>query len=290
MKKKFFVAVFILLAGNAVAQTTTAVAVDTSYWKKTGLVSVTFNQSAFNKEWTGGGIGNMNANVLVNYNFNYQKGAYIWDNKVIADYGVSKINGTDSFVKNNDRLEMNSLVGKRSSEFWYYSSYANLKTQMSMSGDGRSHFFSPAYIQFGLGALWKKSENTHINIAPFASKTTLVNGRYTATEDPDAFDAAGGYFGVKANKTVRFELGASVKAYYKINLMKNVTMENLLGLYTNYLEAPKNIDIDYTMNLVLVANKYISANIVFQAIYDDNANSNGFQVREAFGLGIRAAF
>ncbi len=290
MKRILFVTTFILLIGNVVAQTTTAIALDTSCWRKTGLVSLTFNQSAFNKEWSGGGIGNMTANVLVNYDFNYQKGVHIWDSKVIAEYGVAKENDASSFVKNNDRLELNSLVGKKTSEFWYHSSYVNLKTQMSKSEDGQRHFLSPAYIQFGFGTLWKKSENLHVNMAPLASKTTLVNGRYTATENPEAFDTAGGYFGVGANKTTRFELGASVRGYYKTTLMKNVTMENTLGLYTNYLETPENIDLDYTMNLVLVANKYISANIVFQAIYDDNANSNGFQIREAFGLGLRTTF
>ena len=40
------------------------------------------------------------------------------------------------------------------------------------------------------------------------------------------------------------------------------------------------------MNLAMQVNKYISANLAFQAIYDDNAQRNGFQIREAFGLGF----
>ncbi len=84
---------------------------------------------------------------------------------------------------------------------------------------------------------------------------------------------------------MRFEFGASVSAYAKFQLMENISMENLLNLYSNYLEEAQNIDIDYTLNLVMQINKYMSANVIFQAIYDDNA-VKGFQIREVFGLGI----
>ena len=66
-------------------------------------------------------------------------------------------------------------------------------------------------------------------------------------------------------------------------------MENMLNLYSNYLEDPKNVDIDYTMNLKMKINEYLSTNLVFQAIYDDNA-VQGFQVREVFGLGLNYGF
>ena len=72
--------------------------------------------------------------------------------------------------------------------------------------------------------------------------------------------------------------------------MKNISVENILALYSNYLEDAQNVDIDYTMNLAMKVNKYISANLVFQAIYDDNVQRNGFQIRETFGLGFNYAF
>ena len=257
-------------------------------WKKGGNVAITLNQSAFNNEWTGGGIANTAANILVNYDFNLKSGDLVWDNKLIADYGVNKNKGDENFSKNNDRLEFNSLLGKKAKGYWYYSFYLNAKTQMDRSADGNSHFFSPAYFQFGPGMLWKKSDNFNVNISPAAAKMTIVHGHYTEvpTAAEDFFNEAGGYYGVDANKTMRFEVGAALRGYYKTDLMKNVSMENILGLYTNYLEEAKNVDVDYTMNLVMKVNKYLSANLVFQAIYDDTVQRNGFQVREAFGVGV----
>jgi hypothetical protein len=66
-------------------------------------------------------------------------------------------------------------------------------------------------------------------------------------------------------------------------------MENILNLYSNYLEKPENVDIDYQMNLVMKINKYISTNVAFQALYDDNARG-AFQIREVFGLGVNYGF
>ena len=104
-----------------------------------------------------------------------------------------------------------------------------------------------------------------------------------------AFNDAGGYFGVDANETTRFEFGASLNGYAKFDLMENITMENVLALYSNYLEDPQNVDIDYTMNLIMAVNKWITANATFQAIYDDNA-VGAFQIREALGVGVTFGF
>lgn len=252
-------------------------------WTKKGNISLLLNQSAFNN-WAAGGIDNVAGNLGLNYDFNYIKGDITWDNKIIAAYGITKIDGGTQ-QKTDDRLELNSLVGKKASGFWYYSLFVNFKTQMDSGFDKATnvkttHFMSPAYLQVGPGMLWKKSDNLKVNIAPATSRLIMVH---------DHFTVAGPSFGVEQGETSRFELGASVAAYYKLNIMENVSMENTLNLYSNYLEKPENVDLDYTMNLVMKINKYLSANLAFQTIYDDNAYQ-GFQTREVFGLGVNYGF
>ena len=88
---------------------------------------------------------------------------------------------------------------------------------------------------------------------------------------------------------MRYEFGAAVNAYAKFDLMENMTLENTLNLYSNYLDKPGNVDIDYTFNLMMKVNDYISASLVFQAIYDDDA-VKAFQIREAFGAGLTYKF
>jgi hypothetical protein len=42
-----------------------------------------------------------------------KKGAVVWDNKFILAYGLSKIKGDSRTAKTDDRLELNSLWGKK---------------------------------------------------------------------------------------------------------------------------------------------------------------------------------
>jgi hypothetical protein len=90
-------------------------------------------------------------------------------------------------------------------------------------------------------------------------------------------------------RTSRFEFGAALNAYYKFNLMENVSVENISNLYSNYLDRQQNIDIDYQLNVILKVNKYLSTNFAFQTIYDDNAFS-GFQTRQVIGVGVNYGF
>ncbi len=269
-------------------------------WTKSGNFSLLFNQAAFNAEWTGGGTSNIAGNISLTYDVNYRKGKLTWDNRFMGDYGLTKIKGDDFERKTNDRLEINSVLGYQINETnWAYSFFTNFRTQFAKGYDfddstnpvtriETTRFMSPGYLQFGPGMLWKKSDNLKVNIAPATSRMIFVNSRYTDVgNDPAAIEAfnLSPYFGVEANETMRFEFGASVSGYAKFDLVENVTMENILNLYSNYLEDPQNVDIDYTMNMVLKVNDYLSANVIFQAIYDDNA-VKGFQIREVLGIGL----
>lgn len=103
------------------------------------------------------------------------------------------------------------------------------------------------------------------------------------------FTEFGPSFGVLQGDSSRFELGASISVYCKLNLIPNVSIENRLNLYSNYLQDPQNVDVDYQMNVVMKINRYLSANIALQTIYDDNA-IKAVQVREVFGLGVNYGF
>jgi hypothetical protein len=252
-------------------------------WAKKGTFTFLANQATFNN-WLAGGQSNVSGNIGVNYDFNFKKDTWNWDNKIIAGYGLTKLKGQE-MQKSDDRLQFSSLLGKKTSNAsnWYYSAFFNFKTQFDSgfeSGVKTSHFFSPAYFQFGPGMLWKKSDNLKVNIAPATSKLIVVHPHFTEF---------GSSFGVEQGKSTRFEFGAAVNGYYKFKVMENVTFENILNLYSNYRDNPQNIDVDYTLNVVMKVNKYLSTNFAFQTIYDDNAFS-GFQTRQIIGLGVNYGF
>jgi hypothetical protein len=277
MKKILF---FLMIATVSFAQETEK---DTTYWTKKGNFTLLVNQSSFDN-WQAGGQSNISGNVGANYDFNYTKGNISWTNKVMMAYGLTQIKDQPE-QKTDDRIEFISTAGKKAGGNWYYSLFFHFKTQMDAgldpaNGIRNSQLFSPAYFQIGPGMLWKKSDNLRVNIAPATSRLILVDGRFTEIASS---------FGVEQGKTSRFEFGAAVNGYYKFQIMENVTFENILNLYSNYVEDPQNVDLDYQLNIVMKINKYLTTNFAFQTIYDDNA-FRGFQTRQVIGLGVNYTF
>lgn len=298
MMKKLPVLILLLFSFNLIAQEETN-EVPPNGWQNEASIQLLFNQSAFNKEWTGGGTSSIAGNLTVNYEENYRMDRFSWSNKFFGNYGLTKIKGDEYARKTSDRLEINSIAGLQMVESnWYYSYFANFRTQFDKGYEFNTNpdtgeitrvettnFLSPGYLQTGPGLMWKKNEDFVINIAPATARFIFVDSKFTSV--PGYVD--GEYFGVDAGKSNRFEFGASLSGFLKTKIMENVTMENNVNFYSNYLDKPGNIDIDYLMNMDLAINKYLSANLIFQAIYDDNA-VGAFQIREVFGLGVNYIF
>ncbi len=282
----------------------------TEGWTKTGKITLLINQSAFSN-WQAGGDNNFAGNLNINYDFDYVKGDWLWDNKILASYGLT-INDDDGARKTDDRLELNSILGKKLINNWSASFFMNFKTQFTDGYDYEddyldqnpgtdnedfptSGFFKPAYWSFGPGFLWKKSPDLYVNLSPITAKFTFISGEVFNYNDDDPdnvfYESSNDYeiYGVSPGDSSLFEFGLNIRSYYKFTLMKNMTVENIFSIYSNYLDKPQNVDLDYTMNLVMKINDVFSTNLTFQTIYDDNAYS-GFQIREVFGLGVNVNF
>lgn len=253
-----------------------------STWKKNGNISFLVNQSSFSN-WIAGGDNTVSGNLGINYDFNYKRENLTWDNKLILAYGLNNVKGNGT-RKTDDRFEFNSLIGKKAKGNWSYSFFLNFKTQFTNGYDytktqkvKTSAFLAPGYLSFGPGMLWKKSDNFKINLSPITSKITMVSDEFS------------GKYGTNLGDNTRYEFGFNASLNHKITLMENVTMENILNMYSNYLDNPQNIDIDYQLSFVMQINKYLSTNLNFHTIVDDNASSK-VQFKEVFGLGVNYLF
>lgn len=272
-----------------------------SNWKLSGENTFMINQSAFSN-WAAGGINSFAGNLMFNYDLNYKKDKWSWDNKAILAYGQSKQKSI-GWRKNDDRLILNTLLGYEMADKWLYTFYGNFSTQFDdgfqYDDDNNktliSRFLSPADLNFGPGIGYRESDNFRFNLSPAAARFIVVMDRGLAAQ---------GAFGVEPGKRLRTEFGASFDLMHKMDIMENISMENLLKLYSNYLEDPQNVDVDYTLNLFLKVNEYISVNGGLQLIYDDNTliprQENGaivpgsarpaLQVRQVLGAGVTYKF
>jgi hypothetical protein len=287
----------ILLAGSIFAQEKA----DTTFWKKTGDFTLSFNQVSFSN-WAAGGKNSVSGVSLFNYMFNYQKERTSWDNSLNLGYGLLKESDRD-LTKSEDKMEFNSKVGYKLSEKgkWYYSGLFNFRSQFANGYkypnvvNKISALFAPAYVSLALGADYKPHDKFSLFLSPLGSKFTIV-------ADDDL--SAAGAFGVEKGKKFRAEMGGTLKSELKFPIVTNVDVVTGLSLFSNYLKSPQNIDVNWDFRLNMKINKFLSANLITNMIYDDDIyvavdrNEDGIfegkgrrvQLKQLFGAGFSLKF
>lgn len=268
-------------------------------WKHNGRVTVNINQSNYS-QWQGEGNNAVELDVLLNHRFNYQTHKMLWDNYIIANFGLNKLNG-QGIRKTQDRIEYNTIVGIKLPQNWSVSYFLNVQTQTTNSFDyshdiQKNHringFLAPLYAATGPGIMWKKNNRLNFNIAPITYKLTYINGniyRYDSKTKDFVNDNNIEILGIEPGKKFKYQLGFYSAALYAFKLTQNIKVENSLSLYSNYLDDFSNIDFDYTMRMDLGINDYLSTQIILQTRYDDDAYK-GLQVRESVGVGLKFKF
>lgn len=275
MKKILFIALTIFFSNVIFAQTK-----DTSYWKLGGITSLNFTQSSFTN-WAAGGENAISASAFTSLFGNYKKGNWTWDNNLDLAYGMLK-SGDQKFRKNEDKIDLTSKLGRYAFlNHWYYTAMVNFKSQFddgfNLPDDSTviSHFLAPGYVLGSVGMDYKSTDNSlNIYISPVTSRTTIVNNQGLADVGAYGVQAArydsvnGIYVMVEHGDKIRAEFGGYLKLTFKKEIFKNVTYGTKLELFSNYMDRPQNIDVNWENILSMKVNKFLSASITTNMIYD----------------------
>jgi hypothetical protein len=268
---------------------------DTSYWKKGGMISISFSQTSLTN-WSGGGDNAVSTNGQFNVFANYNKGKNSWENKMNLEYGLIK-QGDEGVRKSIDKIEFNTKYGYKNGGHWFYTALLDFKTQFAKGynyGDTEdvkiSNFLAPAYLNLSIGMDYKPNEVFSAYISPITSKMTIVN-------DDDLSDL--GAFGVDAGDNFRGEFGAFSKLSLNKDIMENVNLKSTLDLFTNYSENFGNVDVTWEVMVNMKINSFLTANINTSLVYDDDVdyfNEDGInkgpriQFKEIIGVGLAYKF
>lgn len=302
-------ALFSLLYCSSVAQVTdlekslrTSTIDTTLGWRKGGVISVNLAQTSLTN-WAAGGQNSFAVNGLLSTFANYKTENTAWDNSLDIGFGVLK-QGSNKYTKTDDKFDFVSKYGKKAFKDFYYSGLLNFKTQMAPGykspedTEPISGFFAPAYLLAALGLDYKPNPYFSAFIAPLTGKITFVT-------DQALSDA--GAFGVTPGEKSLTEFGGYLRAVYSRNdfkseLLKNVNFVTKFDLFSNYLKNPQNIVVNWEILLAFKVNKFLTANISTQLIYDDKikvpVTENGVeksvgslvQFKEILGIGFSYNF
>lgn len=246
-------------------------------WKFGGLVGFNFSQAAF-INWAAGGENSIAYTALGNAFARYAKGKTRWVTTLDLAYGQTRIGDGGPLRKTDDRIELTSKYSHELSTNLFFSGLMNFRTQFdkgfNLPNDSVaiSEFMSPGYLSFALGIDYIPADNFSVMVSPLSSKMTFVMNQRLADAgqfgvDPAAFDAFGNKTADGAN--VRFELGASLMAMYNTQFWKdNIAFSTKLQLFTNYLDRPENIDVNWEALLTFKINELLNASVATLLIYD----------------------
>jgi hypothetical protein len=252
----------------------------TTYWVKKNTVGFDLNQIAF-VNWSAGGVSSISGLLKGVFLRKYDNNNLKWSNELIARYGINKQDGVE-FRKTDDAFQFTSTLGYRKDTIsnWYYSTKFSFNTQFTPGYDYPnvempiSGPFAPAYTFFGVGAEYSNKEKLiNIYLSPMTLKNTMVFNQRLANQGafgvtPAAYDLEGNK--ISGGQQSKTEFGMLVTAHVKKEILKNINLENRLSLYSDYINKFGNIDIDWGLQLDLVVNEYVKANIGTHLIYDDD--------------------
>jgi hypothetical protein len=275
MKLTFLLAGGLLAASTLLAQTTTP---DTAkYWNINGGVSLNLNQVGLSN-WQGGGEASLSATVLYKGNFNYKKNKVKFESYADLAYGLIR-QGTRPLTKSDDRWEIGTRYGYQTGENWDANVFVTVRSQFDEGFDPTdtefkiSDFMSPGYILAGAAFNYSKSDWLNINLSPVTTKITIVANDSIANIDvPDANGNASGTgkYGTKTGENVRGEFGAFAKITITKEIIENVKLNTTADFFSDYLNNFGNIDVNWNLTVLMQVNKYLTATVTTNLIYDDD--------------------
>lgn len=276
---------------------------DTAHgWDKGVVFGANLAQASFNN-WAAGGENSLAINGLLSAHANYRKGKNAWDNMLDLGYGILN-QGDAGSQKTDDKIDINTKYGRLARKNLYYAALVNFKTQMTEGYDYESgndsvaisNFMAPAYLISAIGMDYKPNNKITAFLAPLTSKMTIVNSKPLSDN---------GAYGVEPGEMMRSEFGGYLRIIYNDEYMdKTVSLLSKLELFTNYANNPENIDVSWENIIGFKVNKFISATITAQLIYDDDikteidSNADGLmetrgaklQFKEVIGIGLSYKF
>ncbi|MFO7574866.1 MAG: DUF3078 domain-containing protein [Bacteroidales bacterium] len=243
-----------------------------NYWRYTTEISSVLNQALLSN-WVKGGESNISTNVDITMNLNYLNTPkkMLWYNQGRLKHGfiASKDKGAR---RNMDLIELNSKLNHKAFGKFDFSTTAVFKTQLAKGYSYPkdkdpvlvSRIMSPSNLTLGIGLDYKPNRETSFNVSPLSYKWTYV---------ADTANIPTSRYSIPEGRKSRHEPGASVVINHKRTVFEKVSLNNKIQLFTNYINKPKNVDIDWEMIATMSLNWFTDIRINTHLIYDDDTKT-----------------
>lgn len=275
------------------------------YWTNSLKTTLEFGQTSLTN-WAAGGYNSVSLKSFIDANANYKKNEIFWDNRLQLDYGFLYSADKPIIQKTDDRIYLESKWGYQAKDKLYYSASFSFKSQFSNSWEYKSSvpegmdpddpaswrdpgsrtlksgFLSPANTNLALGLDYKPLSWFTVNFAPLTGGFTIVDDpllrqsysqplkkEYEGVTDLPKLDDGTTVDG-NVYKAAKFEFGAQLKMDIKVNVNDNFSYTSQILLFSDYLDDPQNIRVNWDNRINWKIARFFSFSITTNLIYDDN--------------------
>jgi hypothetical protein len=241
------------------------------YWKDRLEANFIMSQAALSN-WVKGGENSLSTSMDITEYANYEnKTLNLSSNNFFRiKLGFLK-SGSNPVRKNLDLIETNSKLNHKAFGKFDFSGILLFKTQIAPGYNYNtepdptkvSKFFNPAILTVGFGLDYKPDKNTSLNFSPLSYKGTYMTD---TTLDVTLY-------GIPRGKRSMNEAGISLLVTNEFKPVKSVVITNRLQLFTNYIDNPQNIDVDWEMIATASLNWFTDVRFNAHLIYDDDTKS-----------------
>ena len=274
-------------------------------WTSSVKTNVTLGQTGLTN-WAAGGDNTVSLAAYIDGNANWKRGDMFWNNRLQLDYGFLWASSKPILQKNTDRIYLESKWGYKTESMkdFYFSANYDFKSQFSTGYDYKtpgtltddagndlegsalrqawrdarvlkSGFLAPAYTNLALGIDYTPAKWFSLNFAPLTGGYVIV--RDQALREAYSMGVKKEYEGKTEGvptdgsqfRSARFEFGAQLKMDVKVNVNDNFSYSTQVVLFSNYLDNPQNLRVNWDNRIDWKLAKYFSFTVTTNLIYDD---------------------
>ena len=274
-------------------------------WRRGAGIGIDLTQLLQINPKQGAGQNRLGIGTAVNGFAKYKRDRRTWDNTLLWQFGLQRLgagviaqgsNDKIPFQKNIDELRFNSKYGyqiREDGELYYSANFTFLSQLLPTyqfpdlySGNfvsdwldtGRSplsKLFAPATTTFSLGIDYQPTPALSLFFSPLSSKFIIV-----ASDSIAARGVHGNQVSGEANSAgiypeyekIDAQIGALAQIKYESSFLTDdrLTLSSSLGLYSNYLRNPQNVDVDWQNGLAFGLTENLNLSLFVNLFYDDD--------------------
>lgn len=247
-------------------------------WLISGKLSLNLSQSYFSN-WAAGGTSNLTTIGKYTMSADYAKNRHSWNNWLDLALGYSFFKDASPMISEN-KIEYITGYNYELKKPWYFSVIGKFATQFAKGYDYEvdssvnylSKFMAPAYFDIGPGIKYEPTDWFFVNFSPATASWVFVNDQRLANDGAFGLTPAirdtNGVVIENASK-LRSMFGAKLMAVLNYEIVKNVNIGTKLELFSDYLDTPQNIIVNWQVLLGLKVNDWLNVDIQTTLLYDD---------------------